>query len=42
LSREAMVLVVENRDTTYDNSPFSPLSADQQAALQQLSRKIFG
>lgn len=42
LSREAMVLVVENRDTTYDNSPFSPLSADQQATLQQLTRKIFG
>jgi mannose-6-phosphate isomerase-like protein (cupin superfamily) len=42
LSSEAMVLVVENRDTTYVNSPFSPLSADQQAALQQLTRKIFG
>jgi hypothetical protein len=42
LSREAMVLVVENRDTTYDNSPFSPLSADQQATLRQLTRKIFG
>lgn len=26
LSRDAKVLVVENRDTTYDNSPFTPLS----------------
>ncbi len=26
LSEDAKVLVVENRDTTYDNSPFTPLS----------------
>jgi hypothetical protein len=25
-----MVLIVENRDTSYDNSPFCTLSTDQQ------------
>ncbi len=29
LSRDAAVLVVENRDTTHDNSPFCPLSLEQ-------------
>ena len=33
LSPDAMVLVVENRDTTEDNSPFCPLSAEQTAEI---------
>lgn len=42
LSKDAMVLVVENRDTTFDNSPFCPLNDDQRAALLQLTRTFFG
>jgi hypothetical protein len=38
LSTDAMVLIVENRDTTFDNSPFCPLSPDQQEVLKELSR----
>ena len=37
LSRDAKVLVVENRDTTYDNSPFTALTADQQQAIVRLT-----
>ena len=37
LSRAAKVLVVENRNTTYDNSPFTPLTAEQQ---QELIRRV--
>ncbi|MBU0483457.1 MAG: hypothetical protein KKB30_02950 [Proteobacteria bacterium] len=37
LSEDAMVLVVENRDTTYDNSPFCDLSAKQQAKIKSLT-----
>ncbi|HPF69448.1 MAG TPA: hypothetical protein PLQ13_02160 [Candidatus Krumholzibacteria bacterium] len=33
LSEDASVLVVENRDTTYDNSPFCDLAPAQRAAL---------
>ncbi len=33
LSPDAMVLVVENRDTTVDNSPFCPLTAQQTAEI---------
>lgn len=33
LSREASVLVVENRDTTFDNSPFLDLDAGQRDAI---------
>ena len=40
LSPDASVLVVENRDTTYDNSPFTDLSAAQQAELAHLCRRI--
>ncbi|MBU0480791.1 MAG: hypothetical protein KKG47_06800 [Proteobacteria bacterium] len=36
LSEDAMVLVVENRDTTYDNSPFRDLSTLQRAELLRL------
>lgn len=37
LSPDAMVLVVENRDTTYDNSPFCRLSDEQRRTLCGLS-----
>ena len=33
LSPDAMVLVVENRDTTYDNSPFCDLSGEQTSGI---------
>ena len=33
LSLDAMVLVVENRDTTYDNSPFCPLTSMQRRII---------
>jgi hypothetical protein len=41
LSRDAMVLIVENRDTTYDNSPFCPLTGTQQQEILQLCRKLW-
>ena len=42
LSRDAKVLVVENRDTTYDNSPFTDLSAEPRAELARLRRLAWG
>ena len=42
LSEDAMVLVVENRDTTYDNSPFCTLTPDQQKKLRELHRNFRG
>jgi hypothetical protein len=41
LSEDAMVLIVENRDTTYDNSPFCPLTRDQQMTLLILTRSLW-
>ena len=41
LSRDARVLVVENRDTTYDNSPFTPLTALLQQELIHLTRSLW-
>lgn len=41
LSSEAKVLVVENRDTTYDNSPFTPLSDTQQQQLISLTGELW-
>ncbi len=41
LSEDAMVLVVENRDTTYDNSPFCELSAEQQSVIRELSGEFW-
>ena len=41
LSQDAKVLVVENRDTTYDNSPFADLNAVQQAEVQELCRQAW-
>ncbi len=41
LSRDAKVLVVENRATTYDNSPFTPLTAIQQQHLVRLAKSLW-
>jgi len=41
LSEDAMVLIVENRDTTYDNSPFCSLSASQCQKLVELTRRLW-
>lgn len=41
LSEDAMVLVVENRDTTYDNSPFCPLTEAQQEKIRELTRVLW-
>lgn len=41
LSEDAMVLVVENRDTTYANSPFCDLSGEQQEELLVLTRQLW-
>jgi mannose-6-phosphate isomerase-like protein (cupin superfamily) len=42
LSRDARVLVVENRDTTYDNSPFTPLRVEQHHELVALTATLWG
>lgn len=42
LSPDAMVLIVENRDTTYDNSPFCPLDELQQEAIVGLAEALWG
>jgi hypothetical protein len=41
LSEDAMVLVVENRATTYDNSPFRALSAAQRGKILELTGKYW-
>ncbi|MBU0664731.1 MAG: hypothetical protein KJ990_09340 [Proteobacteria bacterium] len=41
LSEDAMVLIVENRDTTYGNSPFCSLNSVQQEALMELTRSLW-
>lgn len=40
LSEDAMVLVVENRDTTFDNSPFCQLTVAQQAEIVELAGRV--
>jgi hypothetical protein len=42
LSEDATVLVVENRDTTLENSPSVPLNASQRAKLTDLTRDLWG
>jgi len=42
LSEDAIVLVVENFDTTYGNSPFRDLSGPQQEELRQLTSTLWG
>ena len=37
LSRNAKVLIVENRNTTFDNSPFSSLTVSQKAKIAELT-----
>ena len=41
LSHDATVLVVENRDTTYDNSPFTGLTVAQQQQLVEMTRTLW-
>jgi hypothetical protein len=40
LSEDGMVLVVENRDTTYDNSPFCRLTESQHEEIVELTRSL--
>lgn len=41
LTPDASVLVVENRDTTEDNSPFRELTAEQTAAIVAETRRLW-
>lgn len=41
LSRDAMVLIVENRETTFDNSPFCPLTDQQKNTLIDMAHKLW-
>ena len=41
LSEDAMVLIVENRDTTYDNSPFCSLTELQQKEIVKRTRELW-
>ncbi len=41
LSPDARVLIVENRDTTYDNSPFCDLDASQRKFMAESVRKFW-
>ena len=41
LSPGAMVLIVENRDTTFDNSPFCSLTDQQQDEIVNLTRTLW-
>ena len=40
-SRDAKILIVENRDTTYDNSPFVDLSESQRREVVELTEKLW-
>jgi hypothetical protein len=42
LTRDAMVLIVENRDTTFDNSPFIPLADMQQQMIIRMTHELWG
>lgn len=41
ISPDAKVLVVENRDTTYDNSPFTPLTPQLHRELIDRTRSLW-
>ncbi|MGC8855388.1 MAG: hypothetical protein ACP5QU_01175 [Anaerolineae bacterium] len=41
-SPEARVLIVENRDTTENNSPFIALTTEQKAQIVELTRRLWG
>jgi hypothetical protein len=40
-SKDARVLIVENKDTTYDNSPFTGLTKDQTEEIVKLTRSAW-
>ena len=40
-SEDARVLIVENRDTVYENSPFAGLSIEQQKEVVELTKKLW-
>lgn len=40
-SEEARVLIIENRDTVDENSPFAPLSSEQQARVVELAANLW-
>jgi len=40
LSRDAKMLIVENRNTTLDNSPFSSLTVSQKAKIAELTSEF--
>jgi len=41
LDKDAMVLVIENRDTTHENSPFCPLPETEQQMIVDITRKMW-
>jgi hypothetical protein len=41
LSRDAMVLIVENRDTAFGNSPFCSLADGQRQAIVELAERLW-
>jgi len=41
LSRDAKVLIVENRDTTFDNSPFCPLTGMLRKRIADITIKLW-
>ena len=41
-SEDARVLIVENRDTVYENSPFVGLSIEQQKEVVELTKRLWG
>ncbi len=41
LSMDAKVLIVENRNTTFDNSPFCPLTGMQQKRIVDMTHRLW-
>jgi len=41
LSRDAKLLIVENRNTTFDNSPFCPLTGVQRKRIVDMTLKLW-
>ncbi|MBU1398587.1 MAG: hypothetical protein KKH85_06830 [Proteobacteria bacterium] len=41
LSRDAKLLIVENRNTTFDNSPFCPLTCMQRKRIVDMTLKLW-
>lgn len=41
LSRDATILLVENRDTCRDNSEYSPITPAQRAVIVQAAQEVF-